>query len=150
MSIHKAKKPNELSSQSPKRKTPSRLTATLPATFARSKKISSNPSPVPATPVDCPNWAAEPYRTLIADHRSPLLDLHNNFVQWSQLNLIISINYGKSTFSVRKNRWGALLKDVPIDWFVVFLYNPQVRTVNELHMDRWLKQNEHAVSGSDI
>ncbi len=69
---------------------------------------------------------------------------------WLEMNLIVSIDYGRNVFNVLKNRWGEdNVKGLPLDCLATFLYHPEITDAQELNMERIRKNNEHAYMGPE-
>ena len=157
-SIPKGKKPHEPSSPSRKPRTPSRPTATTRTVSGRSKKTRLPPSRARASILaDCPKRAAEPSipelvneplnRVLLLDHNCWLLQWPKNICNlpvWEEMNLIISIDYGRNVFNVLKNRWGETVNNLPLDCLGTFLYHPEITNSRELNLARINHNNSFA------
>lgn len=120
MSIPKASLRAVQSSQSLKRKTPSRRIVTLRTESAHSKKTTSSRSP--ALLQNNEERISQPLnRILIVDKNSPL---HNEFSTALQMNMIITVDYEKNTFSVIKNRWGDNIENISLKYLGKFITCP--------------------------
>lgn len=143
MLIPKAKNPPAQSSRSRKRAKQSRRIVTTRTASEHSRKTKSNPSPARANILpqpDCPSRVAEPLNgVLLVGHDShPVRNSMGAdvFRVWTQMNLILSVDYGRNSFNVIKNRWGPLAVDLPLDLLGTFLFHPDVIDAMELY---WLR-----------
>lgn len=137
--MDKAKRPHAQSSQSRKRAKQSRRIATARTESGRSRKNKSNPSPARASTLpqlDCPNRVAEPLNGVL------LLNKHAHSPQWpphaywADLNLILSVDYGRNSFDVIKNRWGRCVENLRLDLLATFLFHPEIDDARELNLLR--------------
>lgn len=58
------------------------------------------------------------------------------------MNLVIHIDDSKQVFNVVKNRWGALLKNVPLNSLYFFLRHPDIMSEKELNQRYWTENNK--------
>lgn len=52
---------------------------------------------------------------------------------FTEMNLILCLDYGCNSFDVLKNRWGPNALGLPLKVLVTFLYNPTVTDARELN-----------------